>query len=392
MCLCAVVRCVLDAEAKVHRLVALFSGGSFPEPFTVVLCLVVLVEVLPGPACVASVVLLLGRVLVRFSQDGSWRFLVEVLPKAASCCFGCHGGLVSVVVLGWLCFVWKCQSRVVVLPLACGRDLCVSPSSAFRRLLGVVVLHYGVVLPGCTSLCFVFSCLKGWGRRGLLCPFRLAVLCAWLLHRVLVLERFGLCRLEPGCIVLYLGWLLVLVPKPCGHTVTAVGGCFALSRCRGLKAQDGYPFPLSLLFFPFPSSPMVRGSPPVIGAWWRRRARGGVVARAWSEEEVANQREGPHWGSFFVKGRDFLCPLPSRWIGSPRGFVYSFTAFPMLPSPVCACVWFVGDPRIEDPVGLPPFWCGDRTVRRDISRGIAPVRRDLITAHLAVAIRVAVTT
>ncbi|MQM00196.1 hypothetical protein Taro_032928, partial [Colocasia esculenta] len=34
-------------------------------------------------------------------------------------------------------------------------------------------------------------------------------------HRVLVLERFGLCRLEPGCIVLYLGWLLVLVVAPC---------------------------------------------------------------------------------------------------------------------------------------------------------------------------------
>ncbi|MQL76862.1 hypothetical protein Taro_009266 [Colocasia esculenta] len=30
----------------------------------------------------------LGYVLVRFSQNGSWRFLVEVLPKAASCCFG----------------------------------------------------------------------------------------------------------------------------------------------------------------------------------------------------------------------------------------------------------------------------------------------------------------
>ncbi|MQL90843.1 hypothetical protein Taro_023447 [Colocasia esculenta] len=60
----------------------------------------------------------------------------------------------------------------------------------------------------------------------------------------------------------------------------------------------------------------------------------------------------------------------------------------MLPSLVCACVWFVGDPGIEDPVGLPPCWCCDRTVRRDISRGVAPVGRDLIAAHLAVATRI----
>ncbi|MQL94751.1 hypothetical protein Taro_027406 [Colocasia esculenta] len=59
----------------------------------------------------------------------------------------------------------------------------------------------------------------------------------------------------------------------------------------------------------------------------------------------------------------------------------------MLPSPVCACVWFVGDPEIEDPVGLPPYWWRDCTVHCDISRGVAPVGHDLIAAHLAVAIR-----
>ncbi|MQL83654.1 hypothetical protein Taro_016145, partial [Colocasia esculenta] len=140
----------------------------------------------------------LGRVLVRFSSDGSWHFLVEsawafsvkvlcawscvwllrwpaclvsrfqvsrlcwwdfVCPRGSSGLFcSCarralaDGGLVSVVALDWLCFVWKCQSRVVVLPLACGRDSCVSPSSAFRRLLGVVMLHCSVVLPRCASL------------------------------------------------------------------------------------------------------------------------------------------------------------------------------------------------------------------------------------------------
>ncbi|MQM03035.1 hypothetical protein Taro_035809 [Colocasia esculenta] len=128
------------------------------------------------------------------------------------------------------------------------------------------------------------------------------------------------------------------------------------------------------------------GSPLAIGVWWHRRARGDVVVHAWSEEEVANRREGPLVGSFFVNGRDLLCPLPSRWIGSPRGFVDSFTAFPMLPSPVCACVWFMGDLGIEDPVGLPPYWCRNRTVNHDISRGVAPIGRDLIAVRLAVAI------
>ncbi|MQL77276.1 hypothetical protein Taro_009669 [Colocasia esculenta] len=39
--------------------------------------------------CDSKCVVWLGRILVRFSQDSSWRFLVEVLPKAASCCFCC---------------------------------------------------------------------------------------------------------------------------------------------------------------------------------------------------------------------------------------------------------------------------------------------------------------
>ncbi|MQL69737.1 hypothetical protein Taro_002030 [Colocasia esculenta] len=57
-------------------------------------------------------------------------------------------------------------------------------------------------------------------------------------------------------------------------------------RCWGLKAQAGYPFPLSLLFFPFPSSPVVGRLPfsnrsvvAPAGSWRRRGAcveRGGV--------------------------------------------------------------------------------------------------------------------
>ncbi|MQM12667.1 hypothetical protein Taro_045586 [Colocasia esculenta] len=135
-------------QAEVHRLVALCSGEVSQNRLLLFCALVVLVEVLLGPACVASAVLLaavfslmcavwLGRVLVRFSLDGSWRFLVEVLPKAASC--------VSIALL--------CTDFLV----------------------GLLVQA-------------LFRC---WGRRGLLRSFRLAVLGVWLSHRVLVLEHFG---------------------------------------------------------------------------------------------------------------------------------------------------------------------------------------------------------
>ncbi|MQL76627.1 hypothetical protein Taro_009005 [Colocasia esculenta] len=105
---------------------------------------------------------------------------------------------------------------------------------------------------------------------------------------------------------------------------------------------------------------------------------------AWSEEEVANQREGPHWGSFIVKGRDFLCPLPSGWIGSPRGFVDSLTTFPMLPSPCVHVCMVLGGPRWSIP------WSASRLMSRP--RGVAPVGRGLIAARLAVAIRVVIAT
>ncbi|MQM03296.1 hypothetical protein Taro_036075 [Colocasia esculenta] len=48
----------------------------------------------------------------------------------------------------------------------------------------------------------------------------------------------------------------------------------------------------------------------------------GVVEIVWSEDEVANQREGPYWGSFFVKGRDKVafttpCPVSTTAIAVP---------------------------------------------------------------------------
>ncbi|MQM15606.1 hypothetical protein Taro_048552 [Colocasia esculenta] len=102
--------CGAALEVKVHRLVALCSGKSG--------ALVVLVEVLPGPACVASTVLLavvftlmcvvrLGCVLVRFSQDDSCRFWGRFSPKlpGGECKLG--GALVAfhVVVLEFGLFI-----------------------------------------------------------------------------------------------------------------------------------------------------------------------------------------------------------------------------------------------------------------------------------------------
>ncbi|MQL80979.1 hypothetical protein Taro_013440, partial [Colocasia esculenta] len=124
-------------------------------------CLVVLVEVLPGPACVASAVLLaavfslmcvvwLGCILARFSQDGSW------------------------------CFWWRFSPKLLHVVLVVGR-----------------------------------------GQRGLLCPLRLVVFaCGFWAGACgstvcLCLSVSVSCRLEPGCIALYLGWLPMLVIAPC---------------------------------------------------------------------------------------------------------------------------------------------------------------------------------
>ncbi|MQM13523.1 hypothetical protein Taro_046448 [Colocasia esculenta] len=113
-----------------------------------VLCPWPCVWLLHWPACLVVRFQVFSAVLADFvCPCGLGGLLCSCARRALA-----DGGLVSVVVLGCLCFVWKCQSRVVVLPLACGRDSCVSPSSTFRRLLGVVVLHYGVMLPECASL------------------------------------------------------------------------------------------------------------------------------------------------------------------------------------------------------------------------------------------------
>ncbi|MQL74581.1 hypothetical protein Taro_006949 [Colocasia esculenta] len=218
------------------------------------------------PACLAVRFQVSSAVLVDFvCPRGSGGLLCSCTRRALA-----DGGLVSVVVLGWLCFVWKCQSHVVVFPLACGRDSCVSPSSALRRFLGVVVLHYGVVLPGCASglsykpLFVVFpsgvkedlvvsrvlfpSGVKedlvgldvgllwkgvlnqdknptGWGRRGMLRSFRLAVLGVWLSVAISVVRQ----ALVVTCVQ--------VSPLAFGAVCSVVVPCFGL----GLSEVDMLP-------------------------------------------------------------------------------------------------------------------------------------------------------
>ncbi|MQM15865.1 hypothetical protein Taro_048816 [Colocasia esculenta] len=167
-------------------------------------------------------------------------------------------------------------------------------------------------------------------------------------------------------------------------------GGTSCSGCRVLKVLADYPFPLSLSSSSF--SPLLRrwgSSPPAIRARSSRRARveqwSGVVERGGGGR--ASRRPFVN-----ITGRDFLCPSRSGWIGSPSGFIDSFTAFPMLPSPLwCVCM-VCGRPGIEDPIGLPPYWCPDSSVHCDIRGGVGPLGRDLIATPLAVAIRVVVAT
>ncbi|MQL84073.1 hypothetical protein Taro_016573 [Colocasia esculenta] len=484
------------------------------------------------PACLVVRFQVFSAVLADFvCPRGSGGPLYSCARRALA-----DGGLVSVVVLGWMCFVWKCQSHVVVLPLACGRDSCVPPSSAFRRLLGVVVLHYGVVLPGVGAdvACCALSGLRflAYGFRTLCCVVCLFVsfvrrftsllgvggvelsasgtLGVGLCLVVVPLPLWGGCfaclvvvpwlglgpfevdvLLSASAVVLVFVWLCVfwvvnmlipalssvcawrvccqpfvgspvevsdfgltsgvfrasvavchvvehVTPSFCGSACVwfrwqrsalltgvsrvAVGNC---ALCWVLLATEwvagswvtivrsvgdcncedfGWRF---LLFGPDlaslgtwgfrsvwaphvylelkalasdPLSPSLSlslrrcsASPSPSSVSGEEEGRAwccGVVDLAWSKEEVVVHREGSSWVRFFVTGRDFLCPSRSGWIGSPSWFIDSFTAFSMLPSPLC-CVWMVcGRPEIEDPVGMPPCWCRDGSVHRDIRGGV----------------------
>ncbi|MQL89029.1 hypothetical protein Taro_021601 [Colocasia esculenta] len=85
----------------------------------------------------------LGHVLVRFSQDGSWRFLVEVLPKAALCCFGCRCSL-SLYGDELSFLLGRCRSRCRA--LGCASGCCVG-----QLVLLVVSKFFGRAGGTCVS-------------------------------------------------------------------------------------------------------------------------------------------------------------------------------------------------------------------------------------------------
>ncbi|MQM07216.1 hypothetical protein Taro_040050 [Colocasia esculenta] len=343
------------------------SGGSESD------ALVVLVEVLPGPACVASTVLLaavfslmarvvrlvgsciLVKVLPRIAlcrfwwrfflgvlHDSSWRFWWSqgVVPLAVrlaaalaslscmSVALLCTGFLVGLLVQAL--FRWLGPTWLVVLFQACGswRVAFGSPiSGRYRRLFGsrvVVCLsggwHVGTRAKPCVRVAGVmptlrwFSVVRGIATVSSVGFYRRqsGLLIGWSQQRG---------RLVAAVVYARGGLILVAVRRPVTLRLLTRRGGPSRSGCWGLKARAGYPSP-SLSSSSL--SPLLRrwgGSPPEIGAWWRRRARGGIVARAWSEEEVANRREGP--------------------------LLYSF---PHAPLTVCACLYGSGRPGMELPV------------------------------------------
>ncbi|MQL69853.1 hypothetical protein Taro_002174, partial [Colocasia esculenta] len=163
-------------------------------------------------------------------------------------------------------------------------DSWVSPSSAFRRLLGVVVLHYGVVLPGCASAGAYMACCALSGLRFLAYGFRFH----WRWSALLT----GVSRVAAGncsfCRV------LLVIEWVAGRWVTIVrfvGDCnwwsvmFWLPKVKILGWQSP-----SLSFFPLPLPPTVLRlplSPSCVSGEEEGRAWCcGVVDLAWSEEEV----------------------------------------------------------------------------------------------------------
>ncbi|MQM16302.1 hypothetical protein Taro_049258, partial [Colocasia esculenta] len=170
LCVCALCSGRRAEQTEVHRLVTLCSGGGFPELFVVVLSgalvvlvedrpLSLLVEVLPRSAlCLfrATVVLplwfvlcavWLGYVLVRFSQDGSWRFWWRFSPKLP--------GVVLVVATLSLC-----RDELLLLPV--GLSVLQSAWALSVKVscpwLCVWLLHW----PACLVSRFQVSWLRWW--------------------------------------------------------------------------------------------------------------------------------------------------------------------------------------------------------------------------------------
>ncbi|MQM10205.1 hypothetical protein Taro_043095 [Colocasia esculenta] len=97
----------------------------------------------------------------------------------------------------------------------CSFLVVVALSSGLRDELSLLPVGLSAfsLLGHCRLRCGAFD--RGSGRCAGQIVFLLVFRCfPTALHPVLVIEWFVLFRLEPGCIVLYFGWLLVLVRAP----------------------------------------------------------------------------------------------------------------------------------------------------------------------------------
>ncbi|MQL96834.1 hypothetical protein Taro_029520 [Colocasia esculenta] len=211
---------------------------------------------------------------------------------------------------------------VLVFCLSIGRN---RGGASCSRALGC---RCGLLLPMRQSRCFMFLCLNGWGRRGLLCRFRLA-------HRVLVLECFGFvpsgafvhcvvpwvasgtCYSTMCCAVcLFVALSVVrqvvvvacvlvsfsLSERVCLVVVPYFGlGPSKVDMLSSTSAAISVPQLCTLSSFTGDKSELLI-------AWsqqrvpLRRSGRGGVGrlvrrggAASWSEEEIVDHREGPSW-------------------------------------------------------------------------------------------------
>ncbi|MQL77099.1 hypothetical protein Taro_009508 [Colocasia esculenta] len=189
--------------------------------------------------------------------------LVEVLPKAASCV--CLGVVDQDVVPLTVCLAIVLASVLSQMVVLCWRRW------AFR------------LWDTCASLSFVVVPLPLWGG-----CFALSSVVLWVSDATVILVVMSVC--------------VAFLSRPAfpSHLVVATGQRVATAFCR-----FGHLMPVR-----------------VVGeekgrAWCR-----GVVDLAWSEEEVVNRREGPYWGSFFVKG--LACPR-DLLVGNTTGYLAEFS-------------------------------------------------------------------
>ncbi|MQL77524.1 hypothetical protein Taro_009944, partial [Colocasia esculenta] len=168
------------------------------------------------------------------------------------------------------------------------KSRCGAPGHLRRICHCVLVLEcFGFVPSGALVHCVVPWVAPGACDSTLCCVMCLIV--SFVCHFTTSLGVGGVERSASR--TLCVGLRPVVVPLPLW------GGCFALSRCPVCRVASLVERCNTYLWLLSAWRWLVVSSGKEEGRVWCR----GVVDLTSSEEEVANRREGPHWGSFFVK-------------------------------------------------------------------------------------------